>query len=516
MGDMFQTVPLLQACRSLPDALASLLCVEEFSGALLPFGLQPHLTPIPASQAQAVKTMQIPEKASLAAIARQHGLDRPFFRCINCNHEPGVAALAAELKASTYSGRRWHQRQPLHVEGDWGRYLFAFAKQRTANLFNMADVYCGLGGVRRPTDYPGLRLDERARTAAAALLNECGWDGATPLVALQLGSSAGYRAWHLDEFIELAKRLQSHDRARLLITGGPGEAGLAEAFVAGVKAPVINCVGRTSLPQLAPLLSHCRLLITNDTGPMHVAALAGVRTLSIHCASAYFAETAPYADGSIVVHADLPCYPCFPSTVCETARCKRAISPALIERISLDLLDQTVPESWDAPGVGICETRYLANGTLGFLPRSREVPLHLVSGFVNRAAWEQILDVAPDASYRTQMMERLGALPDFTRIRRQTVIELSELSIKMGTLARLTGRLQTQSGTALQATFAEMKAIERLLDEQQNSPYVFFHLLELNTMDEADPRRMLQALQRLYTRRQHQFQAAATALEALK
>jgi ADP-heptose:LPS heptosyltransferase len=93
--------------------------------------------------------------------------------------------------------------------------------------------------------------------------------------------------------------------------GAPGEAAMGEELEArlqGVKHR--NFVGKTSLSQLIQNLKQCRLLLTNDTGTMHLAAALGVPTVSI------FGSTEPVLTGPLgphhrIVRHHVPCSPCF-------------------------------------------------------------------------------------------------------------------------------------------------------------------------------------------------------------
>ncbi|HEY0671047.1 MAG TPA: glycosyltransferase family 9 protein [Longimicrobiales bacterium] len=90
------------------------------------------------------------------------------------------------------------------------------------------------------------------------------------------GSNAPARRWLVDRFQELARKLG--DRAQVIVFGGPDERDLTKA-VAGDVA--IDLGGRTTLPLLAAGLASCDLVISNDSGPLHLAAAVGTRTISL-------------------------------------------------------------------------------------------------------------------------------------------------------------------------------------------------------------------------------------------
>ncbi len=167
------------------------------------------------------------------------------------------------------------------------------------------------GAVPEPLPAPRLQVPERLRAAWAALLADHGGrargqDGIT--VGLFPGSNAESRRWEGPRFAELARR-QAAAGARVVVFGGAGggERELTRA-VAGDVA--FDAGGRTDLPLLAAGLAACDLLVTNDSGPMHLAAAVGTRTVSLQGPSDP-RRTRPLGEGHVLVqHGELPCVPC--------------------------------------------------------------------------------------------------------------------------------------------------------------------------------------------------------------
>jgi heptosyltransferase I len=103
-----------------------------------------------------------------------------------------------------------------------------------------------------------------------------------------------------------------------------------------VPARVTNLCGATTLPEMIELLRLCDLLITNDTGPMHVAAALGKPLVALFGPTTP-ERTGPYGQLNHVLRIPLPCAPCMEST-CRFEKpleCLRAVSPATVcERVS--------------------------------------------------------------------------------------------------------------------------------------------------------------------------------------
>jgi heptosyltransferase-2 len=126
------------------------------------------------------------------------------------------------------------------------------------------------------------------------------------VIGLFPGSNAPSRRWDADRYASLARRLV-REGARVFVFGGPAEQRLT-ASVAGEVA--VDLGGRTDLPLLAAGLASCRVVVTNDSGPMHLAAAVGTPTLSLQ-GPADPAVTRPLGAGHRMLrHPELPCVPC--------------------------------------------------------------------------------------------------------------------------------------------------------------------------------------------------------------
>jgi len=125
-------------------------------------------------------------------------------------------------------------------------------------------------------------------------------------IGLFPGSKATSRRWDTDRFAELARRVAAGG-ARVVVFGGAGETELTRQ-VAGDVA--FDAGGRTPLPLLAAGLAACDLLVTNDSGPMHLAAAVGTRTISLQGASDPRRTRPLGREHLLLQHPELACVPC--------------------------------------------------------------------------------------------------------------------------------------------------------------------------------------------------------------
>ena len=124
------------------------------------------------------------------------------------------------------------------------------------------------------------------------------------VVAINPGASWPSKRWMPDRYARVADRLVKEQGVRILISWGPGERALADGVARamsekGVIAP------ETDLKQLTALIKRCRLLVTGDTGPLHIAAALGVPTVSLFGPSDP-ARNGPYGHGHAVVRSPIP------------------------------------------------------------------------------------------------------------------------------------------------------------------------------------------------------------------
>lgn len=102
-----------------------------------------------------------------------------------------------------------------------------------------------------------------------------------PLVALHPGASDSRRRWSPEKFAAVGDALAATG-ARVVVTGTAGERAAVEAVVHAMQAEALDLCDRLSLNGLAGLLARCVLLVSNDTGPRHLAAAVGTATASIY------------------------------------------------------------------------------------------------------------------------------------------------------------------------------------------------------------------------------------------
>ena len=133
-----------------------------------------------------------------------------------------------------------------------------------------------------------------------------------PLVAFEPGGAYGVaKRWPDERYAELARRLVSSHGADVVLVGTKDAAPLHDRIAALAGVPLLRAAGATDLVQLAALLRRAALLVTNDTGPMHLAAAVGTPVLALF-GSTDPAVCGPRGRGPLrVLYEQVECAPCY-------------------------------------------------------------------------------------------------------------------------------------------------------------------------------------------------------------
>ena len=144
-------------------------------------------------------------------------------------------------------------------------------------------------------------------------------------VAIHSGARWVTKRWPVSHFAELARRLEHEAGARLVLVGGPEESDVARQIVAAVQDRGVDLTGRTTLKQLTAVLSQVNLLVTNDSGPMHLAAAVGTPVAGIFtCTSPERAR--PYGPDHLIIGTSVWCAASYLKK-CSRMECMSELTP---------------------------------------------------------------------------------------------------------------------------------------------------------------------------------------------
>ncbi len=181
----------------------------------------------------------------------------------------------------------------------------------------------GRGGTV-PSAHIGVR--EEDRVAARAILQSCGIPQEDLIVGITPGAFYGEaKRWFADRYAVVAHAIAEENTARILLFGAASDLPVVQEVAAAMKRDSVILAGRTTLGQLMALIKECRLLITNDSGPMHLAAALDVPQLALFGSTSETA-TGPLNRNARVIKHPVDCNPCFLRKCPTDFRCMNRIS----------------------------------------------------------------------------------------------------------------------------------------------------------------------------------------------
>ncbi len=130
-----------------------------------------------------------------------------------------------------------------------------------------------------------------------------------PIVGMFPGAGWKLREWMPERFAAIGDKLVRHFNAHVLIFGGPREVELVNTVANLMHAPAIPFAGNLQIRQLAACLEKCSLFLTNDTGPMHIAAAVGTPTVALFGPGNHH-RFQPLGVLHQTIRHDVPCSPC--------------------------------------------------------------------------------------------------------------------------------------------------------------------------------------------------------------
>lgn len=306
MGDVLMTTPAFRAIRaSVPDARLTLLTSP--SGA----SVAPHIPEVDAAIQAEVSWMKATRPASDAAAdlallerLRAGGFDAAIIFTVN-SQSPLPAALLCRLAGIPL--RLAHCREnPYQLLSDWvpepePNEPIRHEVQRQLDL--VATV-----GYRTEDRTLSFRVPPDASRRIRRMVASLGLTRDSPWAVLHPGASAPSRRYDPERFVTAARRLAAEDGWRFLVTGGAGEADLVDMVAGGIGNAAVNLAGRLSIGELAALIAIAPVLVSNNTGPVHLAAAVATPVVDLYALTNI--QHTPWAVSHRVLNQDVPCAGC--------------------------------------------------------------------------------------------------------------------------------------------------------------------------------------------------------------
>jgi ADP-heptose:LPS heptosyltransferase len=329
LGDLVMSYPLLLwLSRMFPDSPLWVVGEPAFYRELLPVSPKAYYVPW----------------TEIAALPVER------YECvINLSHRPEAAELAGRLPSREVFGAVVEPGGITRIRGAWQLYRASIVHNNRHNRFHFAEL-------------GALDAVPFARIAQARFESPRRLAAAENPIGLFLGASQEEKRPKPEFWAELARELARRGHKPILF-GGPGEADFGARVNALSGLNMADLCGKTTLAQLIAAIGGLSLLITPDTGPMHLAAWTGAPTLNLSMGPVNPWETGPYQPGHHVLRPLMSCRGCWRCRR-QAPDCREAFAPKTVALLARELAWRGEPAAAKVrtPGLGLYRTGRGENG----------------------------------------------------------------------------------------------------------------------------------------------------------
>lgn len=178
------------------------------------------------------------------------------------------------------------------------------------------------------------------------LLDRIGLDLAKPWVIIHAGASAASRRYPPEHFAQAADLLAGKYDVQVVFTGSKEERTLVRSIRTKMKHPSFNLCGQLDLGAMGAVIQAAPVLISNNTGPVHIASAVGTPVVDLYALTN--PQHPPWMVASRVLYHDVPCKYCYKSICPEKHHnCLRQVEPESVVRATLELLEEETRYHFD-------------------------------------------------------------------------------------------------------------------------------------------------------------------------
>jgi lipopolysaccharide heptosyltransferase II len=334
LGDVLMTTPALAALKARRNRSLTLLTSSAAAdlAPLLPMIDETMVYDAPWMKATNLRPDGAFDRAMIKQLRRERFDAAVIFTVYSQNPLP--AALFCHL--ADIPLRLAHAREnPYQLLTHWipdpePQQFVRHEVQRQLDL--VASIGAQIGDPRLQIYIPPEARDESLDWLAAA-----GLDISRPWIVIHAGASAPSRRYPPESFAAVARQLNLQHGYQLVFTGSITEQPLVQSIIDAAHVPALSMAGRMNLQTLAAVLSRTPLLISNNTGPVHLAAAFGTPVVDLYALTNL--QHAPWKVPHELLFHDVPCRNCYKS-VCpqEHHNCLRLVPPEAVVAAALRLL----------------------------------------------------------------------------------------------------------------------------------------------------------------------------------
>lgn len=516
MGDVIQTTPLIRTLRKQHPAAHIAVMVRRMGVPVLQ--RNPDVNDVLVYDEDDMflhcrandsdRLVQAYEKAEeYIGMLRNGAYDVAY----NCTHSISSAMLLKLAGIPRVIGAHLSDDWQFVLRGGWTNYFFTSVFHREYNALNLCDI-TGRFAEADPSNELVFDVTDGDRANADAILREHGIGEGDFLVCMQLGASEENKRWAPHRFAELAQRLAATRNARIALLGVREESGLGEQFEHHAPGLAAHLYGKTSLHTVAAILQRATLLVTNDTGTMHIAAAVGCPVVLVSVGHVHFRETGPYGAGHIALErrrASLGRSDMVPGASDEPT----FITADHVERAVALALGEDYDSGAHDPEVEVFQSAFAPDGFLEWYPVAHpELAWRDALRTIYRAMWiDRLSGLSPHAeSDALRRIVRAYGAPDPDVLNTWST-NIATAFEGLAALARrgltvtdeligVLGRKQWDRAKSLVSVLIGLDDEMRVYGEIHNAtkPLVIIARYERENLEGADPMRLAQTTRRIY------------------
>ncbi len=338
LGDVLMTTPAIRAVKeSRPGRRVDLLTASRGAAAarLVPEIDRVVVYDAPWMKATPLRASSQPEYA-MAGQLRQEGYDAAIIFSVY-SQNPLPAAMLCYLAGIPLRLAHCHEN-PYQLLSPW------VPDPEPADLVRhevrrQLDLVAAVG-YRTDDEHLSVLIPPGARERVTALLAELGLDRLRPWLVIHPGASAPSRRYAPRSFARVARGLCLDHGFQVLFTGQGAEQELVAGIQAAAQVPTLSLVDRLDLGELVALIALAPLLISNNSGPVHIAAGVGTPVVDLYALTN--PQHTPWAVPHRLLNHDVPCKYCYKS-ICPQGHhhCLALVTPGAVVEATLDLWRET-------------------------------------------------------------------------------------------------------------------------------------------------------------------------------
>lgn len=251
-------------------------------------------------------------------------------------HPPAYACYLAGIPIRAGQSKEFGGAVLTH----WVRALPDDSHQVDRNLYLLESL-----GLRPDDRSLGLAIDSSMKAAADRLLRDVGIEPHTPFIVLAAGASCAARRYDLQRAEIVVRELSRRTGLPVVVVGSTREQALLAPLTDNGAGYSRSLVGRTSVPELAAVIARATLLITNNSGPMHIADAFNTPMVALFAGTELASQWRPRRSPATLLSRSVACSPCYNFTCPYDMACLD-LPPELVIGEALRLLQRRTPQHY--------------------------------------------------------------------------------------------------------------------------------------------------------------------------